>query len=112
MKKASPRPISKSPTWAAGAKSPLAPTDPFSGTTGVAPWFKKVTRYRSVSMRTPPYPRDRSWIRKAIMARTTSSGRGFPTPAAWLMRMFSWSFCVSFLDMVRLQSAPKPVVMP
>jgi hypothetical protein len=67
-----------------GAKSPLAPTEPFSQTTGVTPLLSISTSVSVISGRLPEWPRACTLARPAIAARITSTGAGSPMPAAWL----------------------------
>ena len=97
---------------ARGARSPLAPTEPFSGTTGTMPPFSKFRRCWAVASRMPEWPRAKSLTLSAIAARTISASSGAPTPAAWLIRMFSCRRRVSFFEMATSLKAPKPVVTP
>ena len=48
-----PRPSSGSTMCARGTRSPLAPSEPFSGTSGVTPRLSISTRARTVSKRMP-----------------------------------------------------------
>ena len=72
---ASPSPISSSAIWAIGARSPLAPTDPFWHTTGVTPRLSSSTSVSVISGRQPELPRAWTLMRLAIAARTYSIGR-------------------------------------
>jgi hypothetical protein len=67
-----------------GARSPLAPTEPFWQTTGVTPRFSISTSVSVISGRHPECPRACTLIRPASAPRTDSIGAGSPIPAAWL----------------------------
>ena len=67
-----------------GDRSPHAPTDPLSNTTGVTPLFSIWTSVSTMSRRGPEWPWARTLMREHIAARTTSTGSGAPQPAAWL----------------------------
>ena len=107
-----PRPISGSERWASGARSPEAPTEPCAGTTGWIPNRRKSSNRSMTSGRAPEWPSAMVLARSRSIARTTSRGSGAPTPAAWLIRRFSWSRSTSAAAIVRSARAPKPVVTP
>ena len=69
--------------WLSGARSPLAPTLPCSGTgrddAGVE---QRDQRLAPAPGRTPLVGRSSTLARSSIAARTTSVGSGAPTPAA------------------------------
>ncbi len=67
-----------------GARSPLAPTEPFWQTTGVTPRFSISTRVSVISGRHPELPCAWTLTRPASAPRTASMGAGSPIPAAWL----------------------------
>ncbi len=79
---------------------------------GQIPRFRIFIRWLTVCSRIPERPLARSLIRRAVTARTVSLSRAFPTPAAWLMSIFSWSCQVSSLEIITSLRAPKPVVTP
>ena len=78
----SPSPIRARATWASGARSPLAPSDPCSGTVGVIPALSSSTMRSTTTGRTPEYPSASERARSSIIARTTSSSTAGPIPAA------------------------------
>ena len=78
----SPSPIKASAMWLSGARSPLAPTLPCSGTIGTTPALSNATRASTSSGRTPLVGRRSTLARSNMTARTTGAGSGAPTPAA------------------------------
>ena len=65
-----PSPMRARATWALGDRSPLAPTDPLSGTFGVIPRFRKWAILDTRSGLTPDIPFKRCLIRRNMAART------------------------------------------
>ena len=78
----SPSPISTRAQCASGARSPLAPSEPCSGTTGVIPAFRTARIVSATSGLAPEYPMASERARSSIIARTTSRSTGSPMPAA------------------------------
>src|SRR5438045_2796938 len=68
---------------ARGARSPLQPTDPWRGTTGVTPALSRAMSASAMRGRTPDMPIASVRARSSMVARTTSVSTGGPTPAAW-----------------------------
>ncbi len=60
----------------------------------------------------PENPRASAFARSAIIARTKPSGRGSPTPAAWLRTRLRWSVSISSGEIATSANLPKPVVRP
>ena len=79
---ASPSPTNTSAKWASGARSPEAPTEPWSGTIGVTSRSSNKSRDSTSSGRQPECPRASDAARNRIMARATSREARRPTPAA------------------------------
>ena len=75
---ASPAPTSTRAMYAEGIRSPLAPTDPYRGTTGVTPRFSSAASASTTSGRTADAPVAKVTARSSVAARTTSRGRGCP----------------------------------
>ena len=98
--------------WARGARSPLAPREPFSGITGWTPALSMSRSSSRVARRTPEWPRARVLARISMMARVVARSKGSPTPTAWLMTMLRCSSSTWSGGMIRSLKAPKPVVMP
>ena len=69
----SPSPISTSAQWASGARSPLAPSEPNSGTRGVIPALSSARIASATSGRAPEQPIASVRARSSIIARTTSA---------------------------------------
>ena len=109
---AQPSPQRQSPMWASGARSPLAPREPCSGTAGTTPAFSIAARASTSSARTPESPAARVLTRIAIIPRPTSGSRKGPTPAAWLRSRECCSARLSPGGMLVSASAPKPVLTP
>ena len=84
LKITSPKPSSGSAKCDSGAKSPLAPTEPNSGTTGVMPKLSKASISLSTRVRMPECPPNSVLRRITSIARATSTGNGVPTQTAWL----------------------------
>uniref|UniRef100_A0A6B0UMR9 Putative secreted protein n=1 Tax=Ixodes ricinus TaxID=34613 RepID=A0A6B0UMR9_IXORI len=76
-----PSPISPSAKCARGARSPLAPTVPCSGTQDRHDALKASTSCSKVSVEMPLYPLASTLIRSASNIRVFSGDNGFPTPA-------------------------------
>ena len=65
-----------------------------------------------MSGRQPLWPSASVFARSRSIARTTSRGNAGPTPAAWLIRRFSWSRAASAGGMNVVARSPNPVVTP
>ena len=77
-----PSPINGKNKCDKGAKSPDAPTDPFSGTTGIIS-FSTINKIRSTTSKvTPEYPFDKACAFAINMVLEISFLIGFPTPTA------------------------------
>ncbi|MNS71361.1 hypothetical protein D3C72_1047290 [compost metagenome] len=74
-----------------GTRSPLAPTDPQAGTTGVMPALRSAKSRSAVSTRAPEWPWAIEWARKSIIARTTGTGSGSPQPTRSESSTWRWS---------------------
>ena len=79
-KSASPAPIITAAIWASGARSPLAPTEPWAGMTGVTPRASIPSISSTISQRTPEAPRPRLSSLSAIISRVMLAGQASPTP--------------------------------
>jgi hypothetical protein len=75
---ASPIPTSTRAMYAEGIKSPLAPTEPYRGTTGVTPRFSSAASASTISGRTAEAPVTKVATRSSVAVRTTSPGSGCP----------------------------------
>ena len=71
-----------------------------------------VSSSRTVAGCTPDAPCARLPSFNAIISRTTGTGMGAPTPAAWLSTMLRCRVSRSAASMRTLASFPKPVLMP
>ena len=111
-KNASPSPISTRARCARGARSPLAPTEPFSGTTGMTSRSSSATRRSSVLSRIPLYPPASTFARRSISARTACDGKGAPTPAACEWSRLRCNLRRSGRAMGTSASVPNPVFTP
>ncbi len=78
----SPSPIIARAQWASGARSPLAPSEPCSGTTGSSPAASIASIVSASSGRAPERPIASERARRKSIARTTSRSTGGPMPAA------------------------------
>ncbi len=110
--KASPSPIITSARCASGARSPDAPTEPFSGMTGTTPRISICRSRSSVDSRTPERPPARTLARKSMSARTSCGGSGVPVPAACERSRLRCSRRKSGFLIDTSASVPKPVLMP
>ena len=108
----SPSPISASAQWASGARSPLAPSEPCSGTTGVTPALRSAAIVSATSGRAPERPIASVRARRKIIARTTSRSTGSPMPAACERTSARWSSSRRSGGMRVVASEPKPVETP
>ena len=108
----SPRPMRARARCESGARSPLEPTLPCDGTTGMMFALIMAINASSVELRTPECPFARAFTRNIIIARTISGGSSGPIPAACEMRRFSCSACTSAGGITTLANSPKPVVSP
>ena len=108
----SPSPISASAQWASGARSPLAPSEPCSGTTGVTPAFSSAAIVSATSGRAPVRPVASVRRRRKSIARTTSRSTGGPMPAACERTSERWSSSRRSGGMRVVASEPKPVETP
>ena len=109
---ASPSPISTSPRWASGARSPDEPTEPLLGMTGVTPRSSSASTSSTSSARTPEWPRRSELASSSSIPRTTSSGSGGPEPTACERSRLTWSCAASDAAIRTFSSRPKPVVTP
>jgi len=109
---ASPSPTITLAMCARGARSPEAPTEPWSGTTGVTRRSIIAASISINSGRTPDAPIASECARRRSMARTTSRGAGGPTPALCERSRFSCSARASSGATALSFSRPKPVVTP
>ena len=108
----SPSPISASATCASGARSPLAPSEPCSGTVGVIRALSRPSSVSTTTGRTPEYPIASVRARSSIIARTTSSSTGGPMPAAWLRTSARCSSSRRSGGITVVASDPNPVDTP
>ncbi len=108
----SPSPRRAIAAWARGARSPLAPRLPYSGTTGVMPAFNRSTKALANRGRAPLRPMVSVRARSSTMARTTSSSTGGPMPAACERTSASCKAVRRSAGMATVASAPNPVEMP
>ena len=108
----SPSPIRTRAQCARGARSPLAPSEPCSGTTGVMPAFNSRNMASATSGLAPEYPIARDRARSSTIARTTSRSTGSPNPAACerIRARCSCSRCSAGIGVVA--SEPNPVETP
>ena len=88
---ASPSPISTSPRWASGARSPDEPTDPLLGITGVTRFSSSASTSSTSPGRTPECPRRSEEASRNSIPRTISSGSGGPEPTACERSRLTWS---------------------
>ena len=63
-----------------GAKSPEAPTEPWSGITGYIPLLSKSSIKTMVFQDTPDAPRPKERSFNAIINRVVPKSKAFPTP--------------------------------
>ena len=125
VESASPSPISTSAMCASGARSPLAPTLPREGTSGVTPAFNRSQSRSAMTGRMPEKPLASTFARISIMPRTASTLSGSPTPQACERSRFSCSSARSScgmrssarvaeagVDGVDRRFAPRPGVRP
>ena len=87
----SPIPRRGSTRCASGARSPEAPRDPCSYTTGVIPSLKKSINRCIVATWTPDFPRLRACTFRSSMSLIISSLTIGPIPHACDLTRFSWS---------------------
>ena len=108
----SPSPSSASAQCASGARSPLAPSEPCSGTTGVRPALSSATIRWATTGRAPEKPIARVRARRSIIARTTSRSTGAPIPAACDLMSARCSSSRRPAGITTFASDPKPVETP
>ena len=77
----SPSPIKAKLMCESGARSPLAPTDPFAGMQGTIPAFKHLISDSITTGRTPENPRAKLAAFKSMTIRTIASSNSGPEPA-------------------------------
>ena len=109
---ASPTPISTALRCASGARSPDAPTEPFSGTTGSTSASSKASKASMTVRRTPDTPCARLAAFSNNISRTTGAASGWPTPAQCDSTRFDCKRARSASAMRVCASLPKPVLMP
>ena len=107
-----PSPISTKAQCASGARSPLAPKDPCSGTTGVSPARSSARIRSATSGRAPEHPIANVRARSTIIARTTSRSTGGPIPAAWDRTSARCSCARASAGIRTIASEPNPVEIP
>ena len=112
MPPSSPSPIRASAQCASGARSPLAPSDPCSGTAGASPALSIATIVSATSGRAPEHPIESVRARSSIIARTTSVSTGGPMPAACERTSARWSSARRSAEIATLASDPNPVDTP
>ena len=112
LKKTSPSPISGRDRCARGARSPEAPTDPFSGITGKIFSDSIEIKCSITCGRTPEYPRAKLKSFRIIASRTICGASGSPTPAACERMRLCCSVERSATSTWVFASLPKPVLMP
>ena len=110
--RSSPSPMRASAASANGARSPLAPSEPCSWTTGVSPALSMAIRPSATSGRAPEQPMARLRARSSTMARTTSRSTSGPMPEACERISASCSSAVRSGGIEVVASEPKPVVTP
>ena len=108
----SPRPTSGSARFASGARSPDAPSEPCSGTTGIRSRFSISTIRSTTSARTPECPSASTCARSSSIARASSRESGGPTAVACERTIPSWSASAWSGSMRWFASEPNPVVTP
>ena len=107
-----PKPIKPSAMHESGAKSPEAPTEPFSGTIGWIPAFSISSKVCRVSSRMPEFPLAREFALKSIAALTYFCSYGLPIEQVWLIIKFRCSTAVCSVSIATFANLPKPVVSP
>ena len=95
---------------ASGAKSPDAPNEPCSGTTGNTFAFQWSNKRCTVVSATPECPWERPLTLSKSIMRTTSFGSGSPTPQACEISRFRCKPRRSSTTVVA--RSPNPVLMP
>ncbi len=108
----SPSPTRASAQWLSGARSPLAPSEPCSRTTGVMSFASSASWRSTISGRTPEYASARLRARSNSRARTTSGSTASPMPVACERTSASCSSAVRSAGMAVAAREPKPVVTP
>ena len=109
---ASPSPIMGSTMWARGQRSPLAPTEPFSGMTGWTPRLSMAARVSGMTALAPEKPFRSEFRRSRRIPRTASRGRGVPTPTASARIRLTWRSEIWSSGIATSAKRPKPVLMP
>ncbi len=109
---ACPAPSIAAAMCASGARSPEAPTEPWTGTTGVTARSSIPCSSSTSSQRTPEAPRPSETSFSAIISRTTAPGVGAPTPEQCDRIRLRCSRAVSPSGILTLASLPKPVLTP
>ena len=104
--------MSVSAQCASGARSPLAPTEPCSGTTGVRSALSSARIVSATAGRAPEKPIASERARRNIIARTTSRSIAGPMPAAWERTSERCRSSRRSGGMRTAASEPKPVEMP
>ncbi len=97
---------------ASGARSPLAPTEPCAGTTGVTPRLSSSHKRSSVAGLMPEWPAESELTRSTPAARTNSSRSGAPVPAEWLRTRLRCKVSACSRSITTLAMRPNPVVTP
>ena len=108
----SPSPSSIRERCARGARSPDAPTEPFSGIHGITPALNRLISASTSSIRIPEWPRARLIILVAITRRTTSSGNNSPKPTLCDSTRLRCSSASLAAGMDVCASLPNPVLIP
>ena len=111
-RRASPSPSSTRAADASGARSPLAPSEPCSRTSGVIPALSRASIVSTTSARAPEKPIARLRARSSTIARTTSRSTSGPIPAACERTSAVCSSAERSAGITVLASAPNPVDTP
>ena len=98
--------------WASGARSPDAPTEPWSGITGITPAPSMSWMSWTVLHGTPDAPRPRDSSFSAIISRVVAVSRVSPTPQQWLRIRLRCRVAVSSGRIFTVASLPNPVFTP
>ena len=107
-----PFPMSGNTICDRGARSPEAPSDPCSVTTGYHCWLYMADKRSKISGRMAEYPLLMFSILSQSMVRTRCILRGLPTPAAWVISKFSCNALKSWAEISTFCKEPNPVFTP
>lgn len=107
-----PSPIMPNARWESGARSPEAPTVPFSGIIGMKFALNAEMIFSKFSGSMPLLPLLSVFILNIVILLTVFIGKGFPTQTEWDRIRLFWSTALSWKEIILSAKFPNPVLIP